>query len=145
MPVFRWGHTFDAFRDLEREMDRLLRSVNQTFGGWRVGGLYPPLNVYELEDEYLVLAQLPGMSADELELSVANGTLTMKGQRSRATEVPEERYRRSERVAGTWERQLALPARVREDDFYAEFHQGILKLHLPKAPQTQARQIPISS
>ena len=49
MPVFRWGSAFDAFRDLEREMDHLLHSVNMAFEGLRIGRPFPAVNIYELE------------------------------------------------------------------------------------------------
>lgn len=143
MPVFRWGHAFDAFRDLEREMDRLLRSVNFGAEGLRVARQYPPVNIYELDDEYLLTAELPGTKADDLELSVADGLVTIRGVRRGETDVAEDRYRRSERPRGTWERTLTLPDRVREHELHAELNHGVLKLHLPKAPSAQPRQIPV--
>src|SRR5687767_12438541 len=60
MPLFRFGQNWDPFGDLEREVDRLLRSVNLTFQGFRVGRQYPAVNLYELEGEYVLTAELPG-------------------------------------------------------------------------------------
>jgi len=142
MAVFRWGHAFDAFRDLEREVDRLMRSL--TLEGFRVGRPFPAVNIYDLEEEFLLTAQLPGVSADELELSVAGGVLTMSGTRARATGVPEESYRRTERPAGGWERSFHLPDRVLDDEMTAELNHGILMLHFPKAPVAKPRQIPVN-
>lgn len=144
MPVFRWGSPLDAFRDMEREMDRVLRSVNQAFEGLRIGRPYPPLNVYERETEFLLTAELPGVRTEDLELNVANGQLVLRGQRSEANDPPPERYRRSERQQGRWERSIPLPDRVQEEQMSAEFMNGVLTVHLPKAPSTQPRQIPIS-
>jgi len=141
MPVFRWGNAFDAIRDLEREMDRWLRSVNFTMEGVRAGRAYPAVNIYELDDEFLLTAELPGARVEDLELSVSGGVVTLRGARGAETDVNEERFRRSERPRGVWERTLTLPARVREDDLHAELTNGVLRLHLPKAPSTQARQI----
>lgn len=140
MPVFRWGNAFDAFRDLEREMDRWLRSVH-TLEGLRVGRPYPPVNIYELEDEFLLTAELPGAKVDDLELSVSEGVVTIRGVRGNGAAIPQEQYRRSERPRGVWQRTLTLPARVRENDLHAELMHGVLRLHLPKAPSTQPRQI----
>jgi len=142
MAVFRWGHTFDAFRDLEREVDRLMRSL--TMEGFRIGRPFPAVNIYELEDEILLTAELPGVSADELDLSVSNGLLTLKGIRSESPPVQEERYRRSERPVGQWERTFSLPEKVRDEDMFAELNHGILKLHLPKAPSEEPRRIPVT-
>jgi len=144
MAVFRWGSPLEAFRDMEREMDRVLRSVNQAFEGLRIGRPYPPVNVYERPDEFLLTAELPGVRTEDLELSVANGQLVLRGQRVEPNEPPPERYRRSERQQGKWERSTPLPDRVQEEQMTAEFINGVLTVHLPKAPSTQPRQIPIS-
>ncbi len=141
MAVFRWGQAFDAFRDLEREVDRLMRSI--TMEGLRIGRPFPAVNIYELDDEILLTAELPGVSADELELSVANGLLTLKGRRGESSSVSEERYRRSERPVGQWERTFALPEKVRDEEMFAELNHGVLKLHLPKAPSEEPRRIPV--
>lgn len=141
MPVFRWGNAFDAIRDLEREMDRWLRSVNFTMEGVRAGRVYPAVNIYELDDEFLLTAEIPGARVEDLELSVSGGVVTLRGTRRNETEVSDERFRRSERPRGVWERTLTLPARVREEDLHAELTNGVLRLHLPKAPSLQPRQI----
>jgi HSP20 family protein len=144
MPVFRWGSPLDAFRDMEREMDRVLRSVNQAFEGLRIGRPYPPVNVYERPDEFLLTAELPGVRSEDLEISVANGHLVLKGQRLEANDMPPESFRRSERPHGRWERGIPLPDRVQEEQMTAEFINGVLTVHLPKAPSTQPRQIKVS-
>ncbi len=144
MAGFHWGNAFEAFRDLEREMDRLLSNVERTFEGVRFGRPYPHINIYDLGEEYLLTAELPGMTADDLELSVAGGILNMRGHRKSEDGVAQERYRRSERPQADWERSIGLPDRVREEDMHAEMKHGILKLHLPKAPASQVRQIPVT-
>jgi HSP20 family protein len=144
MAVFRWGTAFDAFRDMEREMDRVLRNMDWAFEGLRIGRPYPPVNVYELENEFLLTAELPGVRSEDLELSVANGQLKLSGGRDATNDPPQERYRRSERRHGRWERVINLPERIQEEGLGAEFVNGVLKIHLPKAPSTQPRQILIS-
>ncbi|MEO1999183.1 MAG: Hsp20/alpha crystallin family protein, partial [Planctomycetaceae bacterium] len=133
MPVFRWGHTWDAFRDLEREVDRLLQGVNLTFHGVRMGRQYPLVNLYEVDDEFLLTAELPGTRVEDLELTVADGVLTLKGKRDAAEPIPDENFRRHERFRGSWQRTISLPDRVREEALNADFTNGILKVHLPKA------------
>lgn len=143
MAVFRWGQTWDAFRDLEREVDRLFHSVNLTFQGLRIGRQYPVVNVYELEDEYLITAELPGVRVEDLELTLAGGILTLKGTRSDPEGIPEDRFRRHERPRGAWQRSLSIPDRVRQEELSAGFTNGVLKIHLPKAAEVQPRQIPV--
>jgi HSP20 family protein len=142
MAVFRWGHAYDAFRDFEREVDRLMRSL--TLEGFRLGRPFPAVNIYELEEEFLLTAQLPGVTAADLELNVAGGVVTMAGSRGSADNVPEERYRRTERPVGKWERTFHLPVKVRDEDMSAELNNGLLRLHIPKAPPTEPRQIPVN-
>jgi len=144
MPVFRWGQAWDPFHDLEREVDRLLASVSISFSGLRFGREYPPVNVYEVTDGLLLTAELPGTKPEDLEVFVTDGVLTLKGKRTGPDGVPDDRYRRQERLRGVWQRSLTLPERIQEDQMSAEFTNGILKVRLPKAPATIARQIPVS-
>ncbi len=144
MAIFRWGHHWDAFGDLEREVDRLLSSVSLSFQGLRFGRQYPAVNLYQLDDEYLLTAELPGIRAEDLDLSVANGLLTIRGSRQEAEHANEHCYRRQERPHGSWQRSLQLPEKVIEDAVRAELNNGVLKIHLPKAEEEKARQIPIA-
>ncbi len=145
MPVFRLGQTWDPLRDLEREVDRMLQSVNLTFHGVRTGRQYPAVNLHEVADEYILTAELPATSPEDLELTIANGVLTLAGQRRDEGEIPEDRFRRQERPRGTWQRSLPVPERVLEDQLSADFLNGVLVVRLPKAPQEEPRQIPIKS
>ncbi len=144
MAVFRWGHGWDPFQDLEREVDRLLAGVSLSIQGVRFGRQYPALNVYDLETELLITAEIPGVKAEDLELTVANGVLSLRGKRTGPDGVPDERYRRQERPRGSWQRSLSLPERIQEDLLAAELTNGVLTIHLPKAPSTQPRQIRIT-
>ena len=144
MPVFRWGQEWTAFRDLEREVDRLFRNMHLTFHGFRLGRQFPAVNVYELEDEFLLTAEIPGTRAEDLELTIGGGILTIKGRRQDPEDVPEERFRRNERFRGVWQRQVSIPDRVRDEALRAEFTDGVLQVHLPKAEEVQPRQIPVS-
>ncbi|MBW3543741.1 MAG: Hsp20/alpha crystallin family protein [Planctomycetes bacterium] len=141
MPIFRWGHHWSPLGDLEREVDRLLRSVNLTFQSFRPARQYPPLNVYELDDEYLLTAELAGTKIEDLELTIGDGILTLKGQRHDPADVPEELFRRNERFRGSWQRSVSIPERVDEEALRANLSHGVLVIHLPKARQAQPRQI----
>jgi HSP20 family protein len=144
MAIFRWGHAWDAFHDLEQEVDRLLAGGSLTFPGVRFGRQYPAVDVYDHDTELLITAELPGVKSEDLELTIADGVLTLRGKRAGTEGVPDERYRRQERPRGHWQRSLSLPERIQEDQLAAEFANGVLKIHLPKAPSTQPRQIRIT-
>ncbi len=143
MAVFRWGHSWNAFHDLEREVDRLLQSVNLTFQGLRFGRQYPAVNLYELTDEYLLTSELPGIRAEDIELTIAGGVLNMKGKRGDLEQIPDEKFRRQERPRGHWQRSLTIPDKIDDEMLTAEFNNGILKIHLPKVEELETRQIPV--
>jgi HSP20 family protein len=146
MAVFRWGHSWGhSIGDLEREVDRLLRGVTASFQGLRFGRQYPAINLYELDDEFLLTAELPGMSPDDLEVKIAGGVLTVGGSRQDEDHGSEHRFRRQERAHGSWQRSLSLPDRVRDDGLSAELTDGILRIRLPKDVEEKPRQIPVTS
>jgi HSP20 family protein len=143
MPIFRWGHSWNTLRDLEREVDRLLQGVTLAFPGVRLGQPYPAMNLYERENEFLMTAELPGVKSEDLELTIAGGMLTIKGSRNDSPAIPDDRFRRSERFRGSWQRTIPIPDRVQHEALTAEFNNGILKIHLPKAEEVSPRQIPV--
>jgi HSP20 family protein len=144
MPVFRWGRSWDPFRDLEREVDQLLANVSM-FHGIRFDRQHPPINVYELNNELLLTAELPGTRAEDLEVLISEGVLTIKGKRSGPEGINDDRFRRQERPRGNWQRSLTLPDRIQEDKLAAEFTNGVLCIRLPKAHAAQPRQIQVTN
>lgn len=124
-------------------MDRWVRSMDLAFEGLRLGRPFPALNVYETDAAYLITAELPGCDAQALEVHVSGGGMTIRGTRTSQGQIPEERFRRSERPSGAWERTVNLPERVDEDQIRAELTNGLLRLHLPKIPAPAPRQIQV--
>lgn len=143
MAVFRWGQPWDPFRDLEREVDRLMASVSLGIQGVRFGRQFPAVNLYQADNILYLTAELPGVRPEDLEVTVADGVLTLRGRRQGPEGVPDERYRRQERLRGSWQRSLQLPERVMEEELSAEFSNGLLKIRLPRAPVAQPRQIKV--
>ncbi len=141
MAIFQWPQGWNDFHNLEREVDRLLQSIRLPF---RIQRQFPAINLYELQDEYLLVAALPGTAAEELDLTVGGGLLTLTGERTGPANVAPERFRRQERSRGKWRRSFSLPDRVLTENVSAEFADGLLKVHLPKAGELQPRQIPVS-
>ena len=144
MPVFRWGQNWDPFRDLEREMDRLLQGVHLSLHGVRFSRRFPQVNLLELEDCYLITAELPGIDLQQLEVTTASGFLTIRGVRDVPEEAREDSFRRQERFQGAWQRKIPLPDRVDEERMTADYAAGILRVTLPRVSSSQPRQIPVS-
>ncbi len=141
MPVFRWG---DVFQDLEREVDRLLQGAEFSLPSIQPGRQFPAVNFYETETEYFLTAELPGMNAENLEITLTSGILTLKGQREVPEGATEDRFRRQERFHGNWQRSISIPSQVKEDGLTASFKDGLLQIRLSKIEKTEPRQIPIT-
>ncbi len=139
-PQRRW----DPFRDLQREVGRLFESL-EPLQTWRLVRQYPPLNLYDTADRYVLTVQLPGMEPADLDLAITGETLTLRGERKRPDGVSDESYRRQERPFVRWTRTITLPERVESEKVSAVFAKGILTVTIPKAEGAKPRQIPVAS
>jgi HSP20 family protein len=106
--------------------------------------VYPPLNLYDAGDHYILSAQLPGVVPGDIELTITGETLTMRGERKRPDGVRDDSYRRQERPMGRWSRTVTLPDRVDSALVSASFANGILTVSLPKAEGAKPRHIAIT-
>ena len=134
----RW----DPFHELQREMGRLFENLDSIHSARRANR-YPPLNVYDVGDRYILSVQLPGVAPLDIELTITGETLTLGGERKRAEGVKEDSYRRQERRMGRWSRTITLPDRVESKQVGASFADGILTVSVPKAESAKPRQITV--
>lgn len=131
---------FADLRGLQKEMGRLF----EQFGcEGSQGGSYPPLNLWSNDTEAVVTAELPGIDASALDISVLRDQLTVSGERKQE-ELPDGTTRhRTEQKQGPFSRTLQLPFEVEGDMVQAAYHQGVLRLTLPRAEATRPRKIKI--
>jgi len=143
-PRYEWS-PFRALRELEDEM-------NRTFGlsRWpdRETGLMeaawtPSIDVYHDAGKLVVKADLPGLSKEDIDVSVVDNRLTIKGERKKETEAKEENYHRVERLYGTFERTFQLPATVDAGKIEATYKDGVLEVALPEKPEAKPKQIAV--
>ena len=130
---------------LRREIDRLFED---TFGrGDSSNGWTPAVDVRESEKELRLEVELPGISPDEVELTAENGVLTVRGEKRTERKEGEEgsRYHVVERSYGSFMRSFQLPQGLDESKIEADFNNGILTIHLPKAALPQPKKIQISA
>jgi HSP20 family protein len=144
MSGLHWQRRWDPFQELQREVGRLFESL-EPFQVQRRVHLYPPLNLYDAGDRYILSAQLPGIAPGEIDLAITGETLTMRGERKRTEGVKDDSYRRQERPMGRWSRTLTLPDRVDRTQVSASFANGILTVSLPKAESTRPRHITVTA
>ena len=133
----RW----DPLRLLGEEMGRMMERLNAV--SWRAVRPFPALNVYERGHRFVILAEVPGVNPDSIDVSVAGDTITIRGQRMRDERVSDDQYRRQERPFGIWERSVTLPESVLADEVSAELENGLLWIELPKAIRPRPQQIPV--
>lgn len=139
-----WQRRWDPLRELQREMGRLFESLDP-FEQARRAHHYPPLNLYDAGERYVLSAQLPGVLPGEIELTITGETLTLRGERKRSEGVREESYRRQERPMGRWARTITLPDHVDGAQVVASFCDGILTVRLPKAESAKPRHIAVTA
>ena len=107
-------------------------------------GWVPPVDIQETEDAYRLLAELPGLTRDDIEITLENNVLRLSGERKFEKDVQKESYQRIERTYGSFARSFALPHQVNGDGVQAAFENGVLTITVPKADQAKPRKIAIS-
>ena len=103
----------------------------------------PAIEITERKDAYLVSAELPGVSADEVEITFGDGLLTIQGERVAARDAAGERVHRSERRYGAFRRSITLPGHLQTGKIEAMAQDGVLRVLVPKAPDVQAKRITV--
>ena len=144
MSGLHWQRRWDPFRELQREVGRIFESLDP-FQTARRALVYPPLNLYDAGERYILAAQLPGVASGEIDLTITGETLTLRGERKRAEGIKDDNYRRQERPMGRWSRTVTLPDRVDSTQVTASFSNGILTVSLPKAEGVKPRHITVIS
>ncbi len=132
-----------SFGRMSRDMDRLFEEV---FGASRTPysrpAAFPALNVWEDGDAFIVEAEVPGLTLDNLGVEVLGNELTISGERKDAPNEVTTVHRR-ERNSGTFQRTLTLPTEINAEAVEADLKNGILTIRLPKAETAKVRRIEV--
>jgi HSP20 family protein len=138
------AHAFDRFAALRGELDGLFdNSFGPVFRTARSSSRWTPaLDVYQDKDQFTVVAELPGLKKEDIELSLQDGVLTVSGERKQE-KTSEEGYR-NERFFGRFQRNVTLPTGVDGNKVKATYEDGILKVVLPKAEEAKPKKIDVS-
>jgi HSP20 family protein len=136
------------FRELERmrrEMDRLWDSFfeRRPARPEEVSEWLPSLDLSETKNEFVVKAELPGIDPKDIDISLTNDILTIKGEKKQEKEEKEENYHLIERTYGSFTRAIRIPGQVQSDKINATFKNGVLKVVLPKTEETKKKEIKI--
>jgi HSP20 family protein len=138
------------------EMSNLARSMNQLFDDvWRgrlgrladeaplTGSWMPAVNIIEKRESIEITAELPGIDAKDVEVSVDNGVLTIRGERKFEQAAEGETYHRIESGYGVFERRFSMPSSVDPAKIEARFANGVMTLHLPKREESKPRSVKV--
>jgi HSP20 family protein len=135
-----------------RELARLEREMEDMFGrlpAWPWGeperGWAPAVDLIDHKDELVLRADLPGLEEKDIEVTVQDGSLVIRGERKEEKEEKKEDYYCSERTYGMFARTLPLPTGVDADRVKATFKNGVLEVHLPKAAEAKGRRIEVKA
>lgn len=161
MALVKWEpkrREVEPIRGLRDEVDRLF---DQFFRGW--GGPFAPgwpgarwpalsaetpeflpvVNLKETQDDYVVTAEVPGLDKKELEITLTDDSVTLKGERKAEKNADEENYHYQEASYGRFERLVSLPGRIKTVDAKARLKDGVLTLTLPKAEESKRKEVKV--
>ncbi|MDI6827341.1 MAG: Hsp20/alpha crystallin family protein [Armatimonadota bacterium] len=145
MSILRW----DPFRELEN----LREDVNRLFqealtrpgrGATASRSWAPPVDVVEYEDKFVMRAELPGMSKEDIDVEMHGDTLTIRGERKFEQEEGKENYVRVERAYGKFQRSFTLNVPVKADEIKATYKDGILEVTVPKAEEIKPKKVEVA-
>ena len=142
---------FDPMRDLaifRGDMNRLFENFFAPSRFPEDTGLFPSMwcpcvDVRETKESFVFVAELPGVTKDDVKISFQDNTLTLRGEKKGEKETKGENFHRMERQYGGFQRSFQLPCAVMADKIEAKFKDGILTITLPKAEEARPKEIPI--
>lgn len=143
LPAFT-EELLEPFGKLRTEIDRMFDDLPSRMPAFHFGRVarevaVPPLEMTETDDAYKLSAELPGMDADNVEVTVADGVLSITGEKKEEREEKEKDYYFSERSYGAFERSLRLPNDAAADKITAQSKNGVLTVTIPKDEKANAR------
>lgn len=140
MSIIKWTPFFPELDDMEEAMKSMLPDVRRNQFGFT-----PAIDMYEDKDNIIVETQLGGINPENVDISIENNVLNIKGESEKKSEIDEKNYYRKEIRRGSFYRSIALPTKVDGDNAKAINEEGILKISIPKAPEVKPKTIKIES
>jgi HSP20 family protein len=146
MEIVRW-EPFEGFNGLHNCMKELFEEAFNRSRPYQASGAsawWPPVDILESKDGYLLRAELPDMKREDFNLEVKDGMLTLSRERKFDEAANGVQYHRVERAAGKFTRTFSLPQSVNSNEIKASYRDGVLEIHVPKAEEAKPKQISIS-
>ena len=146
MALTPWRSLWEArFPTLKEEMDKLFEDFFGRTGFPAIGesGWLPAIDVHETKKDVVVKMDVPAINPKDVSISIVDDKLVIKGERKKEEETKEETYYRSERVYGSFQRIVQLPAQVVGDKARAAYKDGVLKITIPKSQKAVPKEIKV--
>jgi HSP20 family protein len=145
MAVIRY-EPLNLLNQLQREVNRLFDTSRLgDEGGVLTSDWVPAVDIKEEDDRFVIHADVPGVDAKDIEITMEKGVLTLKGQRVAESKEETDKYKRVERVRGTFLRRFSLPDTVDADKITAKSKDGVLEVIVPKGKAAQPHRIQVES
>ncbi len=133
---------FETLLTLQRALES--RIASDWMGrGTAARGSFPPINIFQKDDDFVAVIELPGIDKNDLEIEAKENTIRIRGKKTIAYGEQASVHRR-ERISGVFDRTLSVPIRIEPDRIKAEYRDGILALFIPRAEADRPRAIKIS-
>jgi len=142
-PTWELRSPFEELERMRSQMNRFAEELTEGLYREPTAGVFPLLNVTEDKDKYYVRAELPGIKANDLDISVMGNTLSISGERKISAEGAKEAYVLREYRTGTYFRQFTLSEVIDQGKIDAEMNDGVLRLVLPKVEPAKPRKITV--
>jgi HSP20 family protein len=130
---------------LQRDLDRLFTQATSADETQTVVDWVPPVDIREEKDQFVLHADLPGVDAKNIDVTLEKGVLTIRGRRELENRDEKSGYRRVERVAGEFYRRFSLPDTADSEAVKARFTNGVLEVVIPKQAQVLPRRINVDA
>lgn len=146
MALIKWEPS-EGLSSLRRDMNRLLDNFfgDGPFHFEHEGALAPNVEVSDTKEAVVVKAQVPGVTQDNIQVSVTDDTLTLKGEMKEEEQKEEKNYHRREFRYGSFARTIPLPAVVQSERAEAKLKDGVLEITIPKSEKARVREIPVQT
>ena len=139
---------FDPFREMEEIFNRYRQPssrdlASREYEGILSGNWVPAVDISETKDAYIIKGELPGVEKEDVDISIDDNLLCIRGEKKYEKSVDEDQSHRTECVYGSFERSFTLPKQVDINNVDAVFKNGVLKLTMPKAEEARPKQIQV--
>jgi HSP20 family protein len=139
-PLIKWSPFLEPFEEMDKVFNDFLPVAQR-----RQENFMPAIDMYEDKDNVVVETELAGIEPENVTVSIENDVLTIKGSAEKKSEVEDKNYYRKEIRRGSFYRSVPLPAHVSGDKASATAEDGVLKISIPKAPESKPKTIKIET